>query len=119
MSPNQFQGYGYQRTPGSHSPHSQLISGIAATIQFQPGTIGWTHLGFPFQATLAGHPKHTAIPKPPVRVGVAKTLTKLVAAFVQSDHPAHGPPQKGPGIKVAEVAGYTDGRQHGDLPQLV
>lgn len=88
MSPKPFPGYGYQSTQGSHSPHSQLISGIAATIQFHPGTIGCTHRGFPFPATLAGHPKHTAIPKPPVRVGVANTLTKLVAEFVPSLQPA-------------------------------
>ena len=52
-------------------------------------------------------------------VGVAKTLTKLVAAFVHRDPPAQGPPQNGPGINVADVAGYTDGRQHGERPQLV
>lgn len=81
--------------------------------------MGCTHLGFPLPATLAGQPKHTAIPNPPVSVGVANTRTKFVAAFVHKLPPAPGPPQNGPGINVAEVAGYTDGRQHGDRPQLV
>jgi hypothetical protein len=108
MSPKPFQGYGYQSTPGSHSPHSQLMSGIAATIQFHPGTIGCTHLGFPLPATLAGQPKHTAIPNPHVRVGVANTLTKFVAEFVPSFHPAHAGQPHLPSNLLVDI-GYTVG----------
>jgi hypothetical protein len=49
---------------------------------------------------MAGAPKHTAIPAPPVSVGVAKSLTKFVGDVTQSDPPAPGPPQNGPGINV-------------------
>lgn len=72
-----------------------------------------------FPATLAGHQKHTAIPNHPVRVGVANIRTKFVGELIHFDPPAPGPPQKGPGINVADVAGYTDGRQQGECPHEV
>lgn len=110
---------GYQSTPGSHSSPSQPKSGIAATIQFHPGTTGCTPIGFAFPAAIAGAPKHTAIHPAPVRVGVTNSLTKFVGEVTPRDPPAPGHQQAGQGIKVAEFAGYTDGRQHGLVPQLV
>jgi hypothetical protein len=89
------------------------MRGIAATIQFQPGTIGCTQGGFAFPATIAGPQKHIAIPNPPVRVGVANSRTKFVGEFTHNIHPAPGHPQNGPGINVADDTGYTEGRQHG------
>lgn len=82
-------------------------------IQFHPGTIGWTPIGFAFPAAIAGHPKHAARPTQPVRVGVTKSRTKFVGDHVPSRHPADDAPQNGHGTNACDVAGYTDGRQHG------
>ena len=62
--------------------------GTVATIQFHPGTIGLIPGGLEYPAAIAGHPKHTAIPNPPVSVGVANILTVLVGAQTPSFHPA-------------------------------
>lgn len=66
---------GYPVTLGSPSSPLHPKSGTAATIQFPPGTIGWAPGGFAYPAVIAGAQKHAAIPKPQVRVGVAKSLT--------------------------------------------
>lgn len=110
---------GYQRAHGSPSHHSHQKRGIAATIQFHPGATGLTHGGGRFHLTIAGHQKHTAIHPAQVRVGVTNIRTKFVGEVVQSDQPAHGHQQNGHGTKVAELAGYTDGRQHGLVPHEV
>jgi len=93
-------GYGYHSTHGSPSHHSQPSSGIAATIQFPPGTIGCNPIGLAFPATIAGPPKHAAIPTHPVSVGVTKSLTKFVDDHVPSRHPAEEGPQNGPGTNA-------------------
>jgi hypothetical protein len=61
-----------------------------------------------FQTTLAGAQKHAAIPKPPVRVGVAKRRKKLVGEFTQRDHPAPREVLHVP-RKAKGEAGYTLG----------
>ena len=64
-----------------------MSKGTAATIQFHPGTSGWTHGGFAYHATLAGQ-KHIAIPAAQVRVGVTNILIKFSGLFVQKYHQA-------------------------------
>lgn len=54
---------------------------------------------------IAGPQKHTAIPAPPVSVGVAKSRTKFVGAQVPRVPPAEGAQHAGPGTNACELAG--------------
>ena len=100
MRPRDSEIYGYPSEEGSPSSPSHQRSGIAATTQFPPGTSGWTHIGFAFQATIAGHQKQAATPTAHVRVGVIYRRTLLVGDQVHKVPPADGAQQKGPGTKA-------------------
>jgi len=99
---------GYPVTDGSHSSPLHPRSGTAATIQFPHGTIGYTHGGFEYPAAIAGAPKQAAIPNPPVRVGVAKSLTKFVGEVAQSIPQAPRVALHTPVYCIGEI-GYTAG----------
>ena len=64
---------------------------------------------------IAGHPKQTAIPNHPVRVGVANILTVLVGDQVPSFHHADCGPHFGPGRYHALETGQTEGTHIGGV----